>query len=95
MVSSGLSVSRFGEIEGKEVQLYTINFPGKLEASVTNYGGILVSLKVPDRTGKLEDIVLGYDNLEGYLKETPYYGAIIGRFANRIANGSFTLEGKK
>jgi aldose 1-epimerase len=62
---------------------------------VTNYGGIITSLEVPDRYGKLSDIVLGYDDLGGYLRETPYFGAIVGRYGNRIAKGKFVLDGKE
>ena len=88
------SVSSFGEVDGEEAKLFTVSFPEKLEASITNYGGILTSLKVPDKNGLLKDVVAGYDTLEGYLKETPYFGAIVGRFANRIANGVFELNGE-
>ena len=59
-----------------------------------NYGGTVVSLKVPDRKGKLGDVVLGFDDLDGYIKESPYFGALIGRFGNRIGKGSFTLGGR-
>lgn len=89
-----LSNEVFGIVNNQQVQLYTIKFPGKLEASVTNYGGILTALKIPDDKGLLDDIVLGYDTLEGYLDESPYFGALIGRFGNRIANGSFDLDGQ-
>ena len=64
-----------------------------LEAKITNYGGIVVSLTVPDRSGKLGDVVLGYDTLNGYIANSPYFGALIGRYGNRIANGRFTIEG--
>lgn len=93
MIRPVLDKIDFGEVDGQKVHLYSIGFPGKLEAFITNYGGILTSLSVPDRSGKLDDIVLGYNDLNGYLKETPYFGAIVGRFANRIANGSFELNG--
>lgn len=63
-----------------------------VEAKVISYGGIITSFKVPDKAGKLEDIVLGYDNLQGYLDASPYFGAIIGRYGNRIAKGKFTLD---
>ena len=66
-----------------------------MEVKISNYGGIVTSLKVPDRHGKLGDVVLGYDTLAGYLKASPYFGAIIGRYANRIAKGRFTLDGKE
>jgi aldose 1-epimerase len=58
------------------------------------YGGIIVSLRVPDRKGQLADVVLGHDKAEGYMPNPPYLGAIVGRYANRIANGTFTLDGK-
>ena len=64
------------------------------EARITDYGGIVVSLKVPDRDGVLGDVVLGYDTLDDYIKDNPYFGTITGRYANRITNGRFTLNGK-
>lgn len=88
---------RFGRTaEGIPVDLFTLSNRNGMEAKITNYGGIVVSVKVPDRNGKLEDVVLGYDTLEGYLKDNrPYFGAIIGRYANRIAKGRFTLDGRE
>jgi aldose 1-epimerase len=65
-----------------------------MELTVTNYGGIIVSLRVPDRGGKLDDVVLGYDSLADYERSSPYFGAIIGRYGNRIARGRFTLDGR-
>jgi aldose 1-epimerase len=86
----------FGTIsDGIEASLYTLRNVHGSEARITNYGGILVSLMVPDRGGKLIDVVLGFDTLEGYLNEHPCFGAIIGRYANRIASGLITLEGRK
>jgi aldose 1-epimerase len=79
--------------DGVEVGLYTLRNAHGLVARITNYGGILVSLMVPDRDGKFDDVVLGFDNLEGYLNEHPCFGATIGRYANRIAKGLITLEG--
>jgi aldose 1-epimerase len=79
--------------DGTSVDLYTLA-DGKVEARITNYGGIIVSLRTPDRDGKLDDIVLGYDSLDKYIAKTAYFGAIIGRYANRIAHGSFQLDGK-
>jgi aldose 1-epimerase len=64
-----------------------------LEATITNYGRIVVSLKVPDKSGKPGDVVLGYDTLNGYIGSTPYFGALIGRYGNRIAKGRFTIDG--
>ena len=83
----------FGTVDGVPVDIYTLRNTQGAEAQITTYGGVVVSLKVPDRNGKLDDVVLGYDNLEGYLKETPYFGALIGRYGNRIAKGRFTLNG--
>jgi aldose 1-epimerase len=67
--------------------------PNGIEMRVITFGGIIVSLKTPDRDGKLGDIVLGFDELDGYTKEHPYFGAIIGRYGNRIGKGRFTLDG--
>lgn len=84
--------------EGTPVSLYTLSNHKGAQIQITNYGGIIVSIKVPDKAGKIEDVTLGFDSLEGYLSETylkenPYFGAIIGRYANRIAKGRFSLEG--
>ncbi len=79
--------------DGTSVDLYTLA-DGKVEARIMTYGGIVVSLRAPDRNGKLDDVVLGFDSFEPYLAQTPYFGAIIGRYANRIAHGSFQLDGK-
>ena len=79
--------------DGTAVDIYTLA-DDKLEARITNYGGIIVSLRTPDRNGKLDDVVLGYDSLDKYIAKTAYFGAIIGRYANRIAHGSFQLDGK-
>ena len=80
-------------IDGSQVDLYTLKNQNGLEATITNYGGIVVSLKVPDRNGKLGDVVLGYDTLNDYIGSTPYFGALIGRYGNRIAKGRFTIDG--
>lgn len=90
----GVTAKPFGTADGKEVSLYTLRNAGGAEATITNYGGIVVSLLVPDRTGKMVDVVLGYDDLAGYIKTTPYFGALIGRYGNRIAGAKFTLDGK-
>ena len=78
---------------GVEVRLYTLKNSHGIRATITNYGGIVTSLVVPDRTGQPGDIVLGFDSLEGYLRGSPYFGAIVGRYANRIAGARFTLDG--
>jgi aldose 1-epimerase len=77
----------------QKVDIYTLTNAHGMSARITNYGAYLVSLTVPDRTGKMADVVLGYDNLDGYKSGTTY-GAVIGRFANRIGGAQFTLEGK-
>src|SRR5260370_1213706 len=79
--------------DGQDADIYTLTNSGGAEVKITNYGGIVTSLKVPDRNGKLDDIVLGFHNLDAYLKGHPYFGAIIGRYGNRIAKGRFTLHG--
>jgi aldose 1-epimerase len=81
--------------DGKSVDLYTLTNSNGLEVRAMTYGGIIVSMRVPDRKGKLADIVLGHDDFDGYLVNPPYFGAIVGRYANRIANGTFTLDGVK
>ncbi|MFB3829556.1 MAG: aldose epimerase family protein [Bryobacteraceae bacterium] len=78
---------------GEDVDLYTLANRNGMQAAITTYGGIVVSLKVPDRAGKAEDVVLGFDDLQGYLKRHPYFGALIGRYGNRIGQGKFTLNG--
>ena len=78
--------SAFGETEeGKLVHLYTLTNKNGVEVQITNYGAIVVSLKVPDRHGKFGDVVFGYDNLDDYIKDKSYFGAIVGRYGNRIA----------
>ena len=90
----------FGKMpDGTPVDIYTLS-DGAFEARIATYGGVVVSLKAPDRNGKTADVVLGFDDLDGYVTNfnTPanaFFGAIIGRYANRIAHGSFTLDGKK
>ena len=83
-------------VDGKQVELYTLKNKNGLEMSVTNWGGRIVSLMVPDRSGKLEDIVLGYDSLGGYLNSSEqYFGASIGRYGNRIAKGAFSIDNQQ
>ncbi|QNP54196.1 galactose mutarotase [Hymenobacter qilianensis] len=95
------TATSFGKTtDGTEVQLYTLTNSHGLQAKITNYGGTLTSLLVPDKSGKLGDIVLGFDNVSGYqspeyVKSGPYFGALIGRYGNRIKGGKFTLDGKE
>ena len=81
---------------GQTPQTFTLKNKAGMEAVITNYGGILMSLKVPNRAGKLEDVVLGFDQPEDYIakKEHPYFGALVGRYGNRIGKAQFTLDGK-
>ncbi|MBQ4913801.1 galactose mutarotase [Maribacter sp. MMG018] len=83
-------------INGKSVELYTLRNSSGLVAQITNYGGKVVSLWSPDKDGNYEDIVLGYPDIDGYLSaKEKYFGALIGRYGNRIGKGKFTLEGKE
>ncbi|MCX7017214.1 MAG: galactose mutarotase [Candidatus Sumerlaeota bacterium] len=81
--------------EGETVELFTLKNAKGMEAKITNYGGIVVSLMAPDRNGRLGDVVLGYDTLDQYVKDNPYFGCLVGRFGNRIAKGRFTLDGRE
>ena len=87
-----LESTSFGEVEGEEVTLYTLTNESGSKVGIINYGGIVVSLHVPDRDGNLGDVVLGFDDLEVYVADTPYFGAIIGRYGNRIAGASFKIN---
>lgn len=90
-----ISKSSFGTTAGGEdVTLYTLHNKSGMKAEITNYGGIVVSLTAPDRDGHFEDIVLGYETLAEYEKENPYFGALIGRYGNRIGKGQFMLDGE-
>jgi len=80
--------------DGSPVAIYTLRNSKGMEARIMTYGGIVQSLKVPDKNGKFDDVVLGYDNVDGYIAKTPYFGALIGRYGNRIGGAKFTLEGK-
>src|SRR5258706_4351203 len=89
----GITKSAFGKTkDGQAVDLYTLS-NGKIIAKITNYGGIVTELDVPDKSGKMADVVLGFDNLDQYLAGHPFFGAIAGRYANRIAKGKFVLDG--
>lgn len=85
----------FGALEdGEKVTLYTLTNASGAEVKVINFGAIVVSLKVPDKQGTLRDVVFGYDDLAGYVKDKNFFGATVGRYGNRIAAGKFTLDGK-
>jgi len=84
----------FGNIQDKPVSLFTITNKKGHQVKITNYGGIITSWNMPDKNGKDANVVVGFDNLHSYLQDPPYFGAIIGRYGNRIAKGNFTLNGK-
>ncbi len=84
----------YGEVDGKMVVQFTLSNENEMIVKLINYGGIVTHLMVPDKNGKIKDVVLGYDNLQQYLDDTPYFGALVGRYGNRIAKGKFNLDGK-
>ena len=92
--SSTITKADFGKTsEGQAVEIYTLHNSKGAEARIMTYGGIVQSLSMPDKNGKFADVVLGFDNLQGYIDKTPYFGALIGRYGNRIGGAKFTLEG--
>lgn len=85
----------FGTLpDGTPVEVYTLTNANGLRLRATNYGCIVLSIETPDRAGRMADVALGYPTLAEYLRETPYFGAVVGRYANRIAGGQFTLDGQ-
>lgn len=93
--SEAIERRQFGRLaNGHEVELYVLSNDSGMRVSIATYGGIVTSLQTRDRNGHLADLVLGFDKLEGYLAGHPYFGAIVGRYANRIAGGTFTLDGR-
>src|SRR5256714_13469571 len=91
----GIARKPFGSTQrGEAVSAYTLKNAHGIELQVLDYGGIIVSLRAPDRTGRIADVVLGFDSLADYQRGSPYFGALIGRYGNRIARGRFTLEGR-
>jgi aldose 1-epimerase len=90
------NAGQFGVLPGGEiVNRYILTGESGIEVSIINYGGIITSILVPDSNGNVDDIALGFDNLQGYVNEHPYFGALIGRHGNRIAKGKFSLNGKE
>ena len=86
----------FGELpDGTKVQVFTLKNKNGMEMRVMDYGATVLSLTAPDKDGNFADVVLGCDTLDGYLKGVPYFGAVVGRYGNRIANGKFTVDGKE
>lgn len=85
-----------GKVDGKDVNLYTITNKNGMSVRIMNYGGYVMNVMVPDKNGEMGDVVLGYDSLPGYLQAgNPFMGCLVGRYANRIANGKFSLDGKE
>ncbi|MDR9407742.1 MAG: aldose epimerase family protein [Balneolaceae bacterium] len=90
-----IETEEFGTMDdGRSVELFTLTNENGMKVSITNYGGIVTSIRVPDNDGNIEDVVLGFDDLEKYKAGHPFFGAIAGRYANRIANGQFELNGE-
>jgi aldose 1-epimerase len=88
-----IKTDSFGTLDGNSVALYTLTNVHGLEVHVTNYGCIIVSVRAPDKQGRMDDVVLGFDNFAGYLDNKPFFGALVGRYANRIAKARFSLDG--
>ena len=95
-VMKSIQQEEFGTTpDGETVDLYTLTNSGGMEVKIITYGGRIISLTSPDRSGNYENVVLGFDNLDQYLEENPFFGALIGRYANRIEKGEFYLDGQK
>jgi aldose 1-epimerase len=92
--TDAITQRHFGSLaDGCDIELFVLTNKNGMRASIATYGGIVTSLTAPDRNGQLADVVLGFDDLDGYLAGHPYFGAIVGRYGNRIADGRFTLDG--
>lgn len=93
-LNEGIVKEEFGQLDdGRTVHQFTLTNENDIEIKIINYGGIITSLKTPDRDGNLDNVVLGFDNLEDYQNDNPYFGALIGRYGNRIERGAFELNG--
>jgi aldose 1-epimerase len=93
LTSPTITRQPFGTVGGQPVDLYTLTNARGMEVKIMTYGGIIQSIRVPDRSGQMTDVVLGLPTVADYVKNSPYFGAILGRYANRIAKGTFTLDG--
>ena len=92
---AAITQAPFGTLsDGKVATLYTLRNASGSQVQITNYGGIVTAIRVPDKNGVRGDVVLGFDTLQGYIDKSPYFGALVGRYANRIAKGRFALDGK-
>ena len=92
MIKKGITKAAFGSFDGKDVSIYTLTNSKGNTVKITNYGGIVTSWTFPDKSGKKESVLVGFDSLSGYLKQPPYFGALIGRYGNRIAKGKFKID---
>src|ERR1041384_4964070 len=91
----GITEKAFGSYENDPVTEYIITNSNGMQVSILNYGGTVTKIMTPDKNNKMGDVILGYESLDGYLqKGNPYFGSLVGRYANRIANAKFTLDGK-
>ncbi|MFZ0214676.1 MAG: aldose epimerase family protein, partial [Candidatus Dormiibacterota bacterium] len=88
-----VSEREWGTLDGQQVNLYTLTNRRGMQVAISNYGGIVQAIRAPDRGGRLQDVALGFNDLADYVAKSPYFGAIVGRYANRIANGTFVLDG--
>ena len=79
--------------DGKQINIYTLTNTNGIKVKIMSYGATVVSLQLPDRNGKIADVALGFDTLDGYLTSHPYFGVTVGRYANRIGGAKFTLDG--
>jgi len=96
LTTMAIDKKSFGKTQdGREIFLYTLQNKNGMEVTISNFGGDVISIKVPDREGKVADVALAFDTVADYEKQGPYFGAIVGRYANRIAGGKFTLDGKE
>ena len=91
---AGITKKNWGEVGGKKVSLYTLTNTKGREVAITNYGGTVTSFVTPDKNGKKSSIIIGFDSLQPYLQKPPYFGALIGRYGNRIGDAKFTLDDK-
>ncbi len=96
IIMSTISKEEFGTTpDGQMAQLFTLTNANGMVANITNYGGIITKLTAPDKNGEWADVVLGFDSLASYVKGSPFFGALVGRYGNRIAKGKFSIEGKE
>lgn len=94
-IKAGISRTDWGELDGKKVYLFTLTNTKGTSVKISNYGGTVTSFVTADKTGGKSDIIIGFDSLNNYLQKPPYFGALIGRYGNRIGNAKFTLDGKE